>query len=204
MQSQALYIEEPRADNILNDPQQLDIPAGTTTLHTGHLSPWSAYRTDMSQDHNGVLNVPSYPGTRGAAGTARSSFSTVSSQYTASSDDHSDVGQERIETRRGGRQPGLRLPEASVLNIRQVRDTGACIRCRTLRMKVSLTTIWILGSSVSDFKQCSDKTPCNTCSGLHGRKWGRCLRSFSEMAELLKPGEILLTFIHICVYIYKF
>jgi hypothetical protein len=141
MLSQAPYAEEPRADDILNSPPQLDVPAHTVTFNTGHPSPWSAYRTEMGSDQNEFLNLSSDPRSRGAPGTARSSLSTVDTQYTASSDGRSDVSQGRTETRRGGRQPGSRLPEASVQNVRQVRDVGACFRCALSKEKVGLSIL---------------------------------------------------------------
>lgn len=208
MQSQDPYVEEPRGDYILNGPPQVQISSHAFPQNTGHSPPWNVLHTEVDYramtaetsdeffqaivDQNRYLNVPGNTRSHGTGGT-RGSFSTVGTPYTAASEGYNDVAQEHAETKKGGRKQGSRLPEDSVQNIRQVRDAGACIRCRTLRMRVSPRTIWFLDSiSVSDLRQCSDVTPCITCAELqNGRKWGRCLRSFSEMAELLKPGEIL-------------
>lgn len=159
MLSQASYAEHPRADTILSSHSHHHVPDRPLTLAMGYSSPWSGLRTEedyralvaetsdeMFQtmiDQSMLLNVPSNPRSRGTGGTRRS-FSTVHSSYTTSSDDRSDMNHEQIETRRGGREQGMKLAEDGVLNVRQVRDVGACIRCRTLRMKVSLVIIWIL------------------------------------------------------------
>ncbi|PCH02633.1 Hypothetical protein PENO1_036860 [Penicillium occitanis (nom. inval.)] len=117
MQSQAPFAEEPRADHILNGYRQTGILAHTATLNTGHPSPWHAYRNQMGSDQDVFLSVPDNTRSRGTG--TRGSLSTVDTPYTASSNGRSDVTQERIEPRRGGRQPGSRLPEASVQNVRQ-------------------------------------------------------------------------------------
>lgn len=134
MQSQAPFAEEPRADYILNGYPHPNILAHTVTLNTDYPSPWHAYRNQMGSDQNVFLNVPDYTHSRGIG--TRGSFSTVGTPCTASSDGRSDVSQERMEPRRGGRQQGSRLPEAGVQNVRQVRDVGACIRCFVLRERV--------------------------------------------------------------------
>lgn len=164
MLSQAPFAEEPRADDILNGPTHLRVPDRPLAIDRGRSPPWNGFHAEADYramaasddmfnsiiDQNMLLNVPDNTRSRGTGGT-RGSFSTVGTPYTAFSDGRSDVSQERIEARRGGRQPGSRLPEADVQNVRQVRGTGACIRCKMLRMKVSLRMIWIVDSiSVSD------------------------------------------------------
>lgn len=165
MDDPAPFTEHPRINYILGSPPQVHLPAHAFSQNTGYSPPWNGLHTETGYsaiaaetsdemfnsiiDQNMYLNVPGNTRSRGT-GTRRS-LSTVGTPYTASSDGRSDVTQERIDTRRGGRQPGSRLPEASVRNVRQVRESGACIRCRTVRMKVSPGTILILESiSVSD------------------------------------------------------
>lgn len=152
MLSQALYTDDPRTNEILGGSPQLHVSSHAFARNTGYSSPWSTFHTnadyrvmapetsdEMFQtmiDRSMFLRVPGH----GTAGTARS-FSTVGTPYTASSDGRSDVSQERTESTRprGGREQGMRLPEASVQNVRQVRDVGACFRCAVLREKVGLS-----------------------------------------------------------------
>lgn len=165
MDDPAPFTENPRMNHILGSPPQVHFPAHAFPQNTGYSPPWNGLHTETGYsaiavetsdemfnsiiDQNMYLNVPG--NTRSRRTGTRGSFSTVGTPCTASSDCRSDVSQERIEPRRGGRQQGSRLPEAGVQNVRQVRDVGACIRCRTLRMKVSPGTILILDSiSVSD------------------------------------------------------
>lgn len=164
MLSQAPYAEEPRAELILNGTPHLYAPDRPLSFGMRYPPPWNAMNTisdyratavessdempDLLRDGSRCLAVPDNIRSRG--GTRRS-FSTVQTPYTASSDGRNDLIQERTETRRGGRQPGSRLPEAGLENVRQVRNAGACIRCRMLKMRVSSGTVWTIDSfSVSD------------------------------------------------------
>jgi hypothetical protein len=165
MQDPAPFTENPRMNNILGNPPQVHVSAHAFPQNTWYSPPWNGLHTEIDYramaagtsdelldsmvNQNMLLNVPGSTRSRGTG--TRGSVSTVGTPYTTSSDGRSDVSQERRETRRGGRQPGSRLPEAGVQNVRQVRESGACIRCRMLRMKVSLRMIWIVYSiSVSD------------------------------------------------------
>ncbi|KAF3406265.1 hypothetical protein DPV78_000396 [Talaromyces pinophilus] len=156
------------------DTESASVQDAERLLHTGTsglLNFVEAEYTRGSKRANGYLNVPGYSGSRGIAGTVGSSFSAAGTPYTASSDSRNDVSQDPTETglRRGGRERGMKLPEDGVLNVLQVWDVRACIRCRILRMR------------------CSGETPCRPCLGLNMRKWAGCLRSFNDMADLLKP-----------------
>ncbi|RAO71376.1 uncharacterized protein BHQ10_007388 [Talaromyces amestolkiae] len=183
----APYTEHPRMNNILGNPPQVHVSSHAFPHNMGYSPPWNVLHTEVDYraiaaetsdelfhsmiDQNMLLNVPHNPRSHGT-GETRGSFSTVGTPHTASSDCRSEVSLEHTEIRRGGRQQGSRLPEDGVLNVRQVRDVGACIRCFVLR------------------ERCSPGTPCLKCSITKGRKWVGCIRSFEELTKLLNPDTL--------------
>lgn len=129
----------------LEDKDATGIPQLQTEMdYTNVATDTSDELFDIMVDQN-LLVVPGHspPRNHDEAGTKRSSIPTMATPYTLSSDSPTDVGQEPPEVTRvkGGRQSGLRLPEADVQNVLQVREIGACIRCTVLRQRVSLSLL---------------------------------------------------------------
>lgn len=136
MHRQPSYSENGDYDQHLNIPYQ-NVPEDVFADTQRYASPWNIHASGLPHGEGTVDGLIDYPGpfldvpgdarSYGRGDPGISSFST--------SQESTDA---RQETRpRGGRQPGMKLSPDLVHNVRGVRKTGACLRCSTLREKVS-------------------------------------------------------------------